>query len=297
MTDAQQFVIIIPTKNRRGLLERALGSVLSQSYSRYRIVVINDGSTDGTREYLDAIADARMTVIHSQKSRGVNVARNSGLKTLQTGEWAIALDDDDILLPDALATIALRIEELPESISIMCFNTVVRTLSGEYVGGRAFNPGEESYDPSYHALMTGEGLQTEGDNRAVLRWTLFPKYLFSEDINGFEGEWWLLVGRDGIGIRYFPEKIISIDQTHEGEYLRDTAARRNPGSFVRAHLRILRDHKAFFDRHPDREMSRTIVALKLAVRALDPIAFLQLGMRYLGALYRNLSVGTHNKEK
>lgn len=288
MTEVLQFVVIIPTKNRRALLERALGSVLSQSYEAYRIIIINDGSTDCTRDYLDTLSNTRITVIHHPRSRGVNAARNAGLKTLTTGEWALLLDDDDRLLPGALEILRRRIPAVPERISVLCFNTVIHTPRGKYPGGRRFNPGEDSYDPSYHALMTGKGLETEGDNRAVLKWTLFPQYLFSEDINGFEGEWWLLIGRDGVGVRYFPETIISIDQEHAGEYLRNVAARRNPGSFIRAHRRIFYAHREFFDNHPEQAAARAVVVLRLAVRTLNPFTVAEFALVYLRARFRSL---------
>lgn len=291
--NAARFVIVIPTKNRCTLLARALESVRSQSYTNYRIIVVNDGSTDGTQRYLDSLHDARIQTIHHSKNRGVNAARNAAFRMLREGEWALPLDDDDMLLPEALQHIARQIEKLPDFISVACFNTTIRTHEKEYKGGRNFEEGEESYDPSYHALMTGEGLKTEGDNRAVLKWTLFPKYLFSEDVNGFEGEWWLLIGRDGVGVRYFPEEIILIDQTHGGEHLSRVAARRNPSSFIRAHRRIFHDHKEFFSKHPDRRAARAVVVLKLSIRAADPIAFVKFAGHYLHASYRSLISRPH----
>jgi glycosyltransferase involved in cell wall biosynthesis len=281
-----QLVVVIPTKNRRILLERAIASVLSQSYNSYRVIIINDGSTDDTREYLDSLHDSRITVIHNEQSRGVNAARNAAFKILQEGEWAIPLDDDDLFLPNAFEIIAQTIKNIPPSTQMVCFNTIIRTLEEEFIGGHQFVEGELWYEPSYHSIMTGEGLRMRGDALGAWKWTLFPKYLFQEDINGFEGEWGQLLARDGITARYFPEKIILIDLLHTGEHLSNVAARRDPTSFVRAHLRIFKNHQTFFANHPRVAMDRAIVGMKLALRALNPIATARFALYYLQSCWR-----------
>jgi glycosyltransferase involved in cell wall biosynthesis len=112
-------VIVIPTRNRRALLERSLESVLAQSYTHYRIVVVNDGSTDTTQMYLDSLIAQQIQVINRVKTGGVNAARNAALKTLTQGEWAVPLDDDDVFLPGALETIANAIAEIPSTIELL----------------------------------------------------------------------------------------------------------------------------------------------------------------------------------
>ncbi len=281
-------VIVIPTKDRRVLLQRALESVFAQTYENYRVVVINDGSTDGTREHLQSLNHPRLTIVHNDKSRGVNAARNAAFRTLREGEWVVPLDDDDLLLPGALEIVARGIAETPPNIQILSFNTLIRTAEGEFVGGYNFAEGEKWYEPSYKALMTGEGLRMHkgSEGRPVFKWTLFPAYLFEEDVNGFEGEWWLKVGRDNVGIRYLPGQIILIDWSHSGEHLSDTAARRNPASFARAHRRIFRDHAAFFAAHPRVARDRALHSFKIALRAFDPLLASYFALEYLRASVR-----------
>jgi glycosyltransferase involved in cell wall biosynthesis len=282
-------VIVIPTRNRRALLERSLESVLAQSYTHDRIVVVNDGSTDTTQMYLDSLIAQQIQVINRVKTGGVNAARNAALKTLTQGEWAVPLDDDDVFLPGALETIANAIAEIPSTIQILSFNTRVHTPTEIYNGGRDFLTGESYYEPSYFAIMTGEGLRTRGDTRSVWKWTLFPQYLFAEDVNGFEGEWWLLVARDGIGIRYLPQQTTLIDQQHGEEQLSLVAARRNPASFVRAHERIFHAHKKFFTDHPKFARERAVVALKLCVRAGSPFSAIRFSIYYLRSFFTRSS--------
>ncbi len=289
-------VIVLPTKDRRTLLERALGSVREQSYQNYRVVIINDGSNDSTRQYLDTLADLHVQVIHHEKARGVNAARNAAFKTLKEGEWAVQLDDDDMLLPNALMTTANVIAKSPPHIQVLCFNAITRTPEEEYVSGLQFERGEEWFDPTYENLMLG--IRTRGDTRMVLKWTLFPKYLFAEDINGFEGEWWLLLGHDGIGIRYLPEQTTLIDQAHGSEQLSNVAGRRDPASFVRAYRRIFHTHAKFFRSHPRQSMPSAMSATKFAIRAVDISAALYFFLLYIrGFLKLHLGTKRPKEEK
>jgi glycosyltransferase involved in cell wall biosynthesis len=272
-----KLLIVVATKNRRGLLERALGSVWSQSYPDYRVVVVDDGSTDETASYLKTLPTDRLQFICHAESRGVNAARNAALRTIRDGEWALQLDDDDLLLPDALQHIANAIASVPDSVAVLGFNTLVKTREEEFIGGYQFKEGEEFHDVSYEEMMLG--VRRRGDIRTVLKWTLFPKYFFREDINGFESEWLLTLARDNAGIRYFPQQTTWIDLAHEGEHLSLVASRRDPASFVRAHVRALRDHAAFYETHPKEGAASALSACKGALRALDlPHSFYFFGV-------------------
>jgi glycosyltransferase involved in cell wall biosynthesis len=282
--------IIIPTKNRRSLLERALDSVFSQKNETYKVVVVNDGSTDSTRDYLDSIKHPKIQVINHSKSLGVNAARNTAFKLLEEGDWALPLDDDDFLLPDAINKIEQVLSETPSEVEILSFNTIMRTKSGEVPGGYNFAvTGEKFYIPTYEAFMTGKGWHmfpgTEG--RPIFKWTLFPKYLFNEAVNGFEGEWWLKVIHDGVNIRYVPPQIIGIDWAHPGEHLSDTAARYKPDTFARAHRQIFSEHKQFLLTHPQVASMRALAGFKVALRALNLGLVMYFIFQYLHARFRS----------
>ncbi len=93
--------VVIPTWNRAALAERAARSVLAQSWRDLELVIVDDGSTDGTAERLAAIADPRLRVVR-QKNGGVARARNRGLAEVR-GDWIAFLDSDDLWLPEKLA--------------------------------------------------------------------------------------------------------------------------------------------------------------------------------------------------
>lgn len=96
MSSRPLFSVIIPTYDRLELLKRALQSVKEQSFSDYEIVVVDDGSKDGTREWL-AENESWLRAIR-QSNRGPGVARNAGVQTA-FGEYCAFLDSDDVWFP------------------------------------------------------------------------------------------------------------------------------------------------------------------------------------------------------
>ncbi len=91
--------VIIPNYNRAHIISRALDSVLSQSLPAMEIIVVDDGSTDHSRQFIkDKYAHARLLC---QENKGVSAARNLGIKQAK-GEWIGLLDSDDAWLPEKL---------------------------------------------------------------------------------------------------------------------------------------------------------------------------------------------------
>ena len=91
--------VVIPTFNREALLRRAIESVLCQTHRAVEVLVVDDGSTDGTAVMMAATyaADARVRYL-PQQNAGVAVARNRGLAAA-TGDYLALLDSDDYWYP------------------------------------------------------------------------------------------------------------------------------------------------------------------------------------------------------
>src|SRR5690349_14194018 len=91
--------IIVPTFNRAYCLGRTVRSALAQTHAGIEVIVVDDGSTDGTRELVRELmaADGRVRYAF-QSNRGVSAARNRGLK-LAAGAFVAFLDSDDVWKP------------------------------------------------------------------------------------------------------------------------------------------------------------------------------------------------------
>lgn len=105
--------VVIPTHDRRSLLPRALSSVRAQSLEPREVVVVDDGSTDGTAEML--IRDFPEVTLLGQQQCGVSVARNRGIEH-STGDWIAFLDSDDEWYPHKLERQQAALSEHPEAL-------------------------------------------------------------------------------------------------------------------------------------------------------------------------------------
>lgn len=100
--DIQKISIIIPTYNRARFIARALESALKQSYPAHEILVVDDGSTDSTRQIVCSFEKRDQRVQYRyQANSGVAAARNNAIGAA-TGDWLAFLDSDDAWLPDKL---------------------------------------------------------------------------------------------------------------------------------------------------------------------------------------------------
>jgi GT2 family glycosyltransferase len=93
--------VVLPTYNRVGLLRQAVTSVLDQSFGDWELIIADDGSTDGTRRYLEGLSDPRVRTLWMRHGGNPAVPRNAALRVAR-GEWVAFLDSDDLWLPTKL---------------------------------------------------------------------------------------------------------------------------------------------------------------------------------------------------
>lgn len=120
--------IIVPVRNAKNYLDACVDSLRSQIYPKLDIILVDDGSTDGSSELCDAAAerDQRIRVIH-QTCKGVSEARNAGLDTA-IGEYVLFVDSDDQLRVDAVMG-ALRCAHEHSADMVVCGYDVVEELA------------------------------------------------------------------------------------------------------------------------------------------------------------------------
>ena len=111
-----KYSVIIPVYNVKEYLSDCIDSVLAQSISDYEVILVNDGSTDGSGELCDQYAE-KYPQIHTvhQQNQGVSVARNTGLEKA-TGEYVLFLDSDDWWEPNLLELLNPVTEKAPDLV-------------------------------------------------------------------------------------------------------------------------------------------------------------------------------------
>ena len=97
------FSIILPTYNRALFLSRSIGSVIKQSFQDWELIVIDDGSTDHTKEVVNSFNDPRIKYFYQENSER-SAARNKGIDQANS-DWVCFLDSDDEYLPEHLEVI------------------------------------------------------------------------------------------------------------------------------------------------------------------------------------------------
>lgn len=107
--------IIIPVYRTQDTLERCLESILQQSFTDYEMILVDDGSDDGSPQLCDEYArkDARIRVIHKENG-GLSDARNAGIREAR-GEYITFVDSDDTMVDNTLENLIQEIQQHPMS--------------------------------------------------------------------------------------------------------------------------------------------------------------------------------------
>ncbi len=112
-----KFSVIIPTYNRCHLLWRAINSVLSQTYPFFELIIVDDASTDKTKELIASYTDPRIKYFKLAQNKGAAHARNYALKKSQ-GELIAYLDSDNEWHKDFLESYLKAFEKFPEKVVV-----------------------------------------------------------------------------------------------------------------------------------------------------------------------------------
>jgi glycosyltransferase involved in cell wall biosynthesis len=179
--------IIIPTYNRAEKVLRAINTAFDQTISDFELIVIDDGSEDGTIDVLTKFAD-RINIIRHEKNLGVSAARNSGIRSSQSPFIAF-LDSDDYWLPQKLETQLQFFKENPEAV--LCQTEEIWVRNGVRV-----NPWNKHLKPSGYIFEQSLKLCLVSPSAVMIRRGIFNEVgLFDEDFPVCEDyDLWLRIG-------------------------------------------------------------------------------------------------------
>ncbi len=214
-----KFSIITPTYNRAHTLQRAIDSLLQQSYQNFEMIIVDDGSTDETTQVVKRyLSDPRIKYITSNKNAGVGVARNIGLDSIASDvQWVTFLDSDDEFVSDALENMH---KTITRNRSIHYFRFAAQYTSGEY----ACDSRQDGAILDYQAVLST--MATTGEWVSLLSREIIDNgFRFEESVNGFEHIAWFQLSKR--------EKVL-YDATVVRRYHTDTISFSNPGKIDRA---------------------------------------------------------------
>ena len=130
MSQAPDVTFVIAAYNTSETIGRAIASALAQRDVSVEVLVVDDASSDDTRDVVDRITDRRVQLIALQQNRGPGGARNAGLEAAR-GRWIAILDSDDAVEPDRLARMVTRAEKASAQIVVDNLDVVSQDGSRE----------------------------------------------------------------------------------------------------------------------------------------------------------------------
>ena len=157
------FSVVIPTYNCLSFLKLALDSVFNQSFPASEVIVIDNCSTDGTREYLESLTHINLNVISFSNKGIIAASRNIGIRA-STSDWICFLDADDLWHVDKLLSLSSSISLHPE-VDVFCHNEYI--LKHNRLAGHLLH-GPSSPNMARSLLLLGNRLSTSALYQIIL---------------------------------------------------------------------------------------------------------------------------------
>lgn len=211
--------VVLPTRNRSHLLARAVHSVLAQSYENLELIVVDDGSTDGTPRAMADIADPRVRYLRNDRPMGAAAARNRGISAAG-GVYVAFHDDDDIWLIERLEKQLADLQRTGEDVALsLCGHFCLEASGPRYVGGHW----------AFSGIDFTKGTTGEWALIATPGWLLRRAVL--ESVGGFDEriqvwhDWDLALRLSSVGqIVHFDEPLFIQDRVRGTALVRDLRA-------------------------------------------------------------------------
>lgn len=224
--------VVIPTYNREKTILRAVRSVLDQTYTNLEVLVIDDGSTDGTANIVNSIQDDRVKYVIMEQNGGPSMARNAGVQMAE-GEWIAFLDSDDCWHKNKLEIQIKYIKDNPQYSLVYC-------MSMNY-----FQSGAALVVPvePLPAVMEGKMLPTLLQRNVVDTPTMFMNRECFLNIGGFDvtykalEDWEFMIRfAKAYEIGYIPEVLMD-------SYMLNDGVSSNVGAYFEGRCKILSQYR------------------------------------------------------
>ncbi len=197
--------VIVPVFSRADTIGRALESVLSQTFSDYEIVVVDDGSTDDTCRIIEQIQTDRLTLIRHASNRGPAAARNTAINASR-GRWIAFLDSDDAWRPEKLERQVAILDKAAANIAACATGFCLHR------DGRAFEVNQDIPPDRFRRDILFGCTISPGSTLMVDRAAFDKIGLFDEQMLRLEDWDWLLRFSEQFNIAFDPAPLADIYQ-------------------------------------------------------------------------------------
>ena len=244
--------IVIPAYNRADTIRMAVESVLRQTFTDFELLIVDDGSTDGTMAALADLPDPRLRLLANPRNMGAGAARNLGIREARA-PWVAFHDSDDEWLPRKLEKQMERLSTADKA-TVACFCGMVLMMGPNWqAGDLAVQRGKRAH-MLYIPDSSQEGL--EGDIRpSLLRRSpvstqmLVARRDMLQQIGGFDESLPALIDWD-CTIRLAERgHFVFVDEPLVLQFLSDNSISHSRAKRVAARIRILEKHHSFFAPH------------------------------------------------
>ncbi len=175
------FSIIIPAFNRAHSIKKAIASILNQTFNDFEIIVIDDASTDSTKEIIESIKDVRIKYFKNEQNQERCISRNKGIE-LAKGEYICFLDSDDYHMPNHLQTIYDEIEKNNFKKAFYFVNAWDETEEGERSERICPDFPQTNSHPHPQSYYTYFLRYTVNPQRWAVHHTIFEKVKFDPEV-------------------------------------------------------------------------------------------------------------------
>lgn len=195
------FSVVIPLYNKEKSISNTLQSVLNQTFSNFEVIIVNDGSTDGSIEKVNVFSDPRIRIFH-QPNRGVSAARNKGIKEAKF-DWIAFLDADDFWEKNNLEEFFYFFEKNKNVYWCFAgFKTIGPNINKTYVVNKT-----NFFEDAIDVIVAGVKITT---NSVIIKRTVFDdkRMLFNTSVNRSEDrEVWYKIACMYPKVGYIPKPL------------------------------------------------------------------------------------------
>ncbi len=196
--------VLLPVYNAAEFLREAIDSILSQTFSDFELLIINDGSTDSSAQIIASFADKRIRVLNNERNIGIIATLNRGIEEAR-GEYIARMDADDISFPERLSKQVQALDSDPHISVISCFVDFIN-VDGRVTGVWNTDRTTVSEKEIRTMMMRTNCIAHPG---VMMRREIALKFLYNSQQKGTE-DWdlWMRMLASGFKIAKLPEVLL-----------------------------------------------------------------------------------------